>query len=89
MPEAFYSTLLPDGTQLIPGEYTNSAIHVTAPVRVCLMLYTIPPPAPAAPDPFAPHPFAPHKFTGRLDRILGANLVRPSVPAKQLRDVPG
>ena len=72
MPEVFYSTFL-DGTQLIPGEYTNSEINVNGACTVRLMLYTIPPPPPSRRHPSAPHPFAPHKFAGRLDRVLGAD----------------
>ncbi len=58
MPEVFYSTFL-DGTQLIPGEYTNSEINVNGARAVRLMLYTIPPPPPPHPTPSPPTPSPP------------------------------
>jgi hypothetical protein len=45
MSEVFYSTFL-DGTQLIPGEFTDSEVNVNGARTVHLMLYTIPPPPP-------------------------------------------
>jgi hypothetical protein len=55
MPEVFYSTFL-DGTQLIPGEYTNTELNVNGARTVRLMLYSIPPPPPRDGSPPPPNP---------------------------------